>query len=194
MPIRQLLLSLLSLLWLAGCTFRSDVLLPDAKAGGDPVAGFSVDAPTKVEGLDTETMAFKHMGLVTPEKVGGKVRYILSMPEANGETLVFQAKKLTEGNYLVRYVETKPGVEPEIRNGALLFLHIDKGVYHFLLTLSDRTVLDTIYAGGQAPSRPDSYTVRFDTIEQAERLSAYFRDHFAEFPAKENYMSVRIEK
>lgn len=178
------------LAWLAGCSFQSDVILPDANAPGDVIAGLPTDAPFKLESFDRLKNAYHYIGTMTPETMdGGRVRYSFAFREEASKLLVVQAKQLSEGNYILRYAQI--GAGPSLDESALMFLTIEGGTYYLLTNLGAKTLFEKVYSGMQPPEVINDQ-VKFKTSEQASRLSAYFAAHRDDFLRDQDYVRIRL--
>jgi hypothetical protein len=181
------------LCWLAGCTLQSEVILPDANAAGDPIVAFPSDAAFKLESFDRQKNAFHYLGLMTPEKVdGGLIRYKFVF-NGDSKTVQLQAKKLSDNNYVLRYAELGGAGQPNIYDGAIMFVTVENGTYYALMSLADKTLFNKVF---DAPSRPvvDNDTVKFATEQQGIYLSSYFAKHRDQFLADQDYVRIRVMK
>lgn len=177
---------------LSGCSFQSDVILPDANAPGDVIAGLPTSAPFKLESFDRQKNAYHYIGTMTPETVdGGRVRYSFAFREDASKLLVIQARKLSENNYILRYAQMDDGGEPSLSDSALMFVTIEDGTYYLLTNLGDRTLFEKAYLGMTPPAVVNDQ-VKFESSEQAARLSAYFAGHRADFLADKDYVRIRL--
>jgi hypothetical protein len=192
MRLMKTALALLCLFWLAGCTFQSTVILPDAKAAGDPIAGLPLDGPFKLESFDRQKGAYHQLGTMTPEKMAdGKVRYTFAFTEDDPKKLLVQAEKISESDYILRYAQLGDGAEPNINESALFFLKVEDGTYYVLTSLADRKLFETVFSGVERP-RIVSDSMLLDSVEQGRRLSAYFSAHRAEFLMDQDYVRMRV--
>jgi len=179
----------LVLVWLTGCSFQSDVILPTADAAGDAIPGLPTDAPFKLESFDRDTQKFRLTGTMTPVKTANQMSYTFMF---NGESdqLAIRAQKLGDDAYVLRYAETG---KPDASAGqtALVFLTEDNGTYYVLTSLADQKLYDKVYATGTRPEvRGDD--VKFATIDQAKQLADYFVAHRSEFLINQDYIQMRV--
>jgi hypothetical protein len=191
MSLLRTVIAMFCLVWIAGCSFQSDVILPDARAAGDPIAGFPTAAPFKLESFDRQKNAYHYIGTGTPEMIGNRVRYTLAF-EGDSKKLLLQAKQLSENNYVLRYAELGDGVDPNIDDSALVFVNVEDGTYYVLMSLADKALFEKVYRGVAKPSIVND-TVKLD-MEQAARLSAFFGDHRDQFLTDQDYVRIRLMK
>lgn len=190
MRVAKFLMALFAVAWLAGCSFQSDVILPVADAGGDPIPGLPSEKPFKLESFDRDSQKFRVMGTMTPAKTDtDHIRYTFMF---NGESdeLAIRAQKIGDNAYVLRYAETgKP--DSSAGQTALVFLTADNGTYYVLTSLADKKLYDKVYATG---TRPDVVgdDVKFATIDQAKQLADYFAAHRSEFLANQDYVQMRV--
>jgi hypothetical protein len=191
MRLAKFVIALLALVWLAGCSFQSDVILPTADAAGDAIPGLPTDAPFKLESFDRDTQKFRLTGTMTPVKTANQMSYTFMF---NGESdqLAIRAQKLGDNAYVLRYAETgKP--DASASQTALVFLTEDNGTYYVLTSLADQKLYDKVYATGARPEvRGDD--VKFATIDQAKQLAGYFVAHRSEFLINQDYIQMRIAR
>ena len=186
-------LAVLCLIFIAGCTFQSDTILPDAKAAGDPIAGFPTSGPFKLESFDRQKSAYHYLGTMTPETMAdGRIRYTFVFEE-DSKKLLLQTKKLSDNNYLLRYADLGDGVEPNVDESALVFLTVDNGTYYVLTSLADKALFEKVYPGAARPAIVND-AVKLETEAQAEQLSAFFRDHRNAFLQDQDYIRMRLLK
>jgi hypothetical protein len=192
MRIAKFVIALLALVWSAGCSFQSDVILPVADAAGDAIPGLPADAPFKLESFDRDTQKFRLIGTMTPTKAdAGRMRYTFMF---NGESdqLAIRAQKVGDNAYVLRYAETG---KPDAGAGqtALVFLTEDDGTYYVLTSLADQKLYDKVYTAGTRPEvRGDD--VKFATIDQAKQLADYFVAHRSEFLINQDYIQMRVAR
>jgi len=194
MRMTKLLLMVFGLLWLAGCTFESSTVLTDPGAAGDAIAGFPDDGSFKLESFDRAKQAYKYFATAKVEKTPGQgVRYIMTFNDDASMALVVQARKMSTDNYLVRYFQTTAGAKPDLNESGLVFLRYEDSVFYALTGISSQPMLDRIFAG-ERPLELTTSVVRIQTDHQAERISAYFRDRFTDFPIDQDYARFRVMK
>lgn len=176
----------------AGCTIQSDVILQDAGAAGDPIAGFPADRPFRLESFDRQQGAFHLIGTMTPVKAdGGLVQYTFSLNE-DSDRVAVRAKRLSENNYLLRYAEIGHP-EPNASQTALMFVTVEDGTYYVLTNLADKALFEKVFAETPRPAIVND-GVQLASDAQAARLSAYFRDHRADFRPDQDYIRMRVAK
>lgn len=190
----RMVLALLGLVWLGGCTFESETVLPDAAAAGDPIAGFPEDTPFKIEAFDRAKLQYAYFASVKSEKMEGKgIRYVVTFNDNSPMQLVVQAKRMSDDNYLIRYFQTEAGKALTMNESGLVFAKRDGDTYYVLTGISTQAMLDKIFVG-ERPLELSTSVVRIENDRQAERISSYFRDHFGEFPKDQDYARMRVAK
>jgi hypothetical protein len=177
---------------LGGCSFQSDMLLPDRSAAGDPIAGLPTDRAFTLESFDRQNKAFHVIGTMTPQSTGsGKMRYLFALNE-DADRLFVQAQKLSDGNYLLRYVETDSKGEAN-GSSALVFLSVADGLFYALTGPGDQKLFDKVYGTGPRPDVNDG-EVKFTSDAQARQLSEFFATHRVEFLIDQDYIRLRLAK
>jgi hypothetical protein len=180
------------LVFAAGCTIQSDVVLPDAQAAGDPIIGFPDDKPFNLESFDREKGAYHLVGTMTPAKAEkGMVQYMLALNE-DSDRIAVRAKKLSENDYVLRYAEIGHP-EPNASETALVFLTVEDGTYYVLTNLADKALFEKVFPAMPRPAIVND-GVQLSSDAQVAQLSAYFRDHRADFRPDQDYIRMRIAK
>lgn len=193
MRLAKFVIALLALVWLAGCSFQSDVILPTADAAGDAIPGLPTDTPFKLESFDRDTQKFRLTGTMTPVKaVAGQQMYYTFMFNGESDQLAIRAQKLGDNAYVLRYAETgKP--DAGASQTALVFLTADNGTYYVLTSLADQKLYDKVYATGTRPEIMGN-DAKFATIDQAKQLADYFVAHRSEFLVNQDYIQMRVAR
>jgi hypothetical protein len=177
---------------LGGCSFQSDVILPDRSAAGDPIVGLPTETAFRLESFDRQNKAFHLIGTMTPQPTGaGKMRYLFTLNE-DADRLLVQAQKLSDGNYVLRYVETD-GKGGANGSSALVFLSVADDLFYALTGPGDQALFDKIFGTGSRPDARDG-EVKFTSEAQARQLSAYFAAHRNEFLIDQDYIRLRLAK
>lgn len=178
------------LVFAAGCTIQSDVILPDARAAGDPIIGFPIDRPFKLESFDRQKGSYHLIGTMTPTKMeNGLVQYMFALNE-DSDRMAVRAKKLSENDYVLRYAEIGHP-EPNASQTALVFLTVEDGTYYVLTNLANKAVFEKVFSETPRPAIVND-AVKLDSEAQAAQLSAYFRTHRADFSPDEAYIRMRL--
>jgi hypothetical protein len=190
----KVVLALLGLVWLGGCTFESSTVLPDVTAAGDQISGFPEDSPFTIEAFDRAKLQYAYFASVKPEKVPGQgIRYVMTFNDNSPMQLVVQARRMSDNNYLIRYFQTEAGKALTMNESGLVFARIEGDTYYVLTGISNQAMLDKIFVG-ERPLELSTSVVHIETDHQADRISTYFRDHFGEFPKDQDYARIRVAK
>lgn len=194
MRLMKMVVVLMGLLWMAGCTFESTTVLTQADAYGDAISGFPEEGAFRIESYDRAKLDYAFFATGRVEKSPGKgVRYVMSFNDSGTMELVVQARKISDDNYLVRYFQVLADRPPELDESGLVFARHDAGTYYVLTGISSQAMLDKVFSGEPSIELSTS-VVRIENDHQAERISNYFRDHFADFPKDQDYARLRIAK
>lgn len=192
MRLVKAILVLAVLLGLAGCTFESDKVMTDVNAAGDEIAGYPSDKAFVIESFDRAKQSYQAFARVTPETVRGQgIHYSFRFGDGSPMFVTVRARKISEDNYLVRYAQIQDGVATTLNESGLVFVRHDGGTYYVLTGISSQPMLDRIFVG-ETPLELGTSVVRLETDHQADRISAYFRDHFEDFPRDQDYARMRI--
>jgi hypothetical protein len=188
----KVVLALLGLVWLGGCAFESSTVLSDITAAGDQISGFPEDRPFTIEAFDRAKLQYAYFASVKSEKVSGKgIRYVMTFSDNSPMRLVVQAKRMSEGNYLIRYFQTEAGKALTMNESGLVFAKHDGDTYYVLTGISNQLMLDKIFVG-ERPLELSTSVVHIENDHQADRISTYFRDHFGDFPKDQDYARMRV--
>ena len=109
MTILKCLAGLLFGALLAACSIQSDVLLPDLAASGDMIEGLPASGPFRLQTFDRDKGEFKSFATIDATADGSQARYLLSFDDGTPTRLMMQAKKMSQGNYLVRFTQVAEG-------------------------------------------------------------------------------------
>lgn len=192
MTILKTVLALAALVFVAGCTIESDIILPDPTAAGEPIPGFSSDRPFRLETFDKEKGAYKTFATLTPERETDAVRYVLSLDDGTPNRLVIQARKMGDKNYLIRFSQRIAGMRPNLDESGLAFVTIDGGTYYLMSSISDDGWLEEIFKGGTLPRGAGTPTIRLDTMDQAARISTWFDANYTRLAERRDYVRFRV--
>jgi len=186
------IMTFICLAFAAGCTIQSDVILPDAQAAGDPIIGFPTDKPFQLESFERQQGAYYRIGTMTPTKAeNGMVQYTFALNE-DSDRMAIRARKLTENDYVLRYAEIGHP-EPNASQTALVFLTVEDGTYYVLTNLADKALFEKVFPEVPRPVIVND-GVQLVSDALAVQLSAYFRDHRADFRPDQDYIRMRIAK
>ena len=147
MRLHTLVLALVALVGLAGCSFESDKVMTDLGAAGDEITGFPDDRTFVVEAFDRAKQEYEAFAHVTPQRLGQGIRYEFRFGDASPMYVSVQARKLSENNYLVRYAQKQAGVATDMDESGLVFVRYDGETYYVLTGISSQKMLDRIFAG-----------------------------------------------
>jgi hypothetical protein len=192
MRLLAMVMAFACLIFSAGCTIQSDVILPDAKSAGDPIIGLPTDKPFKLESFDRQKGAFHLLGMMTPAKMDdGQVHYMFALNE-DSDRMAVRAKRLSGNDYVLRYAEAGHP-DPNASQTALVFLTVEDGTYYVLTNLADKALFEKVFPEMPRPAIVND-AVKLDSDAQAARLSAFFRDHRADFRSDQDYVRMRVAK
>lgn len=194
MKILTLALALAALLFTAGCTIESDIILPDPTAAGEPIAGFPSDRPFKLETFDKEKGAYKAFATLTPERETEAVRYVLSLDDGTPNRLVLQARRMSENNYLIRFSQRIEGMRPNLDESGLAFVTIKEDTYYLMSSISDDGWLEEIFKGEPLPRGAGTSNVKLDSMDQAAKISAWFGANYPRLADRRDYVRFRLAK
>lgn len=187
----RLCLAMLAGLVLSGCYFQSDVLLAGPDDFGDPVVGIAL-GESLVRARD-DLGDFPAIGTLTAEtNAAGAVRYRMVFSE-DGDVMRLKALTLGDGRYLLRYTEVKPGAEAESGSTGLVFLIRNADGFDMLTHFARRETLDAIFAGASVPRPVAGEHLDIASLEQADRIAAYFADHIDAFDPEKDFSRLRFE-
>jgi hypothetical protein len=192
MNILKTLMAFAALVFLAGCTIESDIILPDPTAAGEAISGFPSDKPFKLETYDAEKGGYKPFATLTPERETDAVRYVLSLDDGTPHQLVVQARKMSEGNYLIRFAQTIKGMRPTLNESGIAFVTVKDGTYYLMSSISDDGWIEEIFKGGTLPRGAGTSTITLDTMDQAAKISAWFGANFTRLAERRDYVRFRI--
>ena len=179
-------------LFLAACTIESDTVMPDPTAAGDPIPGFPLDRSFELEAFETGRQSYKAFATLTPDREGERVRYIVHFNDGTPNRLVVHARKMSGNNYLVRFAQTIEGMRPSLRESGLGFVSVRDGHYFMMTSMSDDGRLEDIFGRDALPRGAGTSTLTLDTIEQAEKISAWFAAHSPELSERKDYTKFRV--
>ena len=174
MKIVKTLLAIAALVFVAGCTIESDIILP----AGEAIPGVPSDKPFKIETFDNAKGTYKPFATLTPERETDAVRYVVSLDDGTPNRLMVQARKMSDNNYLIRFAQTIEGMRPSLNESGLAFITIDKDSYYLMSSISDDGWLEEIFKGDKLPRGQGTSTIRLDTMDQAAKISAWFGANF----------------
>jgi hypothetical protein len=194
MSILKTLLAVAALVLVAGCTIESDIILPDPTAAGEAIPGFPSDKPFKIETYDNAKGTYKPFATLTPERETDAVRYVVSLDDGTPNRLMVQARRMSDGNYLIRFAQTIEGMRPALNESGLAFIAVDKDTYYLMSSISDDGWLEEIFKGETLPRGAGTSTVRLDTMDQAARISAWFGANFTRLADRRDYVRFRVVK
>lgn len=192
MNILRTLMAFAVLAFVAGCTIESDIILPDPTATGEAISGFPSDKPFKLETYDSEKATYKPFATVTPERETDAVRYVLSLDDGTPNQLVVQARKISENNYLIRFVQTIKGMRPTLNESGIAFITVRDGTYYLMSSISDDGWIEEIFKGETLPRGAGTSTIKLDTMDQATKISAWFGANFTRLADRRDYVRFRI--
>jgi hypothetical protein len=167
MNILKSLLALAALVFVAGCTIESDIILPDPTAAGEAIPGFPSDKPFKIETF-------------------------VSLDDGTPNRLMVQARKMSDNNYLIRFSQTIEGMRPTLNESGLAFITIDRDTYYLMSSISDDGWLEEIFKGDTLPRGQGTSTIRLDTMDQAAKISAWFGGNFTRLADRRDYVRFRV--
>lgn len=194
MNILKSLLALAALVFVAGCTIESDIILPDPTAAGEAIPGFPSDKPFKIETFDNDKGTYKPFATLTPERETEAVRYIVSLDDGTPNRLMVQARKMSDNNYLIRFAQTIEGMRPSLNESGIAFITVDKDTYYLMSSISDDGWLEEIFKGDKLPRGQGTSTIRLDTMDQAAKISAWFGANFTRLADRRDYVRFRVVK
>jgi hypothetical protein len=194
MNILRLALTLAALLFAAGCTIESDIILPDPTAAGEAIPGLPSDRPFKLETFDKEQGAYKAFATLTPERETDAVRYVLSLDDGTPNRLVVQARRMSENNYLIRFSQRIEGMRPNLDESGLAFVTINDGTYYLMSSISDDGWLEEIFKGETLPRGAGTSNIKLDTMDQAAKISAWFGANYPRLADRRDYVRFRLAK
>jgi hypothetical protein len=194
MKILKTLLAIMALVFVAGCTIESDIILPDPTAAGEAIPGFSSDKPFKIETFDNEKGTYKPFATLTPERQTDAVRYTVSLDDGTPNRLVVQARKMGDNNYLIRFAQTIEGMRPTLNESGLAFITIDKDTYYLMSSISDDGWLEEIFKGETLPRGAGTSSIKLDTMDQAAKISTWFGANFTRLGDRRDYVRFRVVK
>ena len=194
MRLRDAFLAIAMFCGLVGCSIKSDVLLPDPTGAGDVIAGLPSHKAFRLEAFDNEKGAFKAFATLTLQKEGDAVRYAVVLDDGTPNRLSVQARKMSEGNYLVRFSDIIDGVEPGLDASALAFVTVKDGTYHLLSSLSGDGWLEEIFKDQQLPRGAGTSTVNLDTMDQAAKISAWFASNYTRLAERSDHIRFRLAR
>ena len=194
MKILNTLLAIAALSLAAGCTIESDIILPDPTAAGEAIPGFPTDRPFRLETFDREKGGYKAFATLTPERETQAVRYVLGLDDGTPNRLVVQARRMSDGNYLIRFAQRIEGMRPNLDESGLAFVTIRDGTYYLMSSISDDGWLEETFKGESLPRGAGTPTIRLDTMDQAARISAWFGANFTRLAERRDYTRFRVAK
>ena len=194
MKLLKTLIAVAALIFAAGCTIESDIILPDPTAAGEAIAGFPTDAPFKLETFDNEKGAYKAFATLTPERESEAVRYVLSLDDGTPNSMVVQARKMEGNNYLIRFSQRIEGMRPNLDESGLAFVTVVDGTYYMMSSISDDGWLEEIFKGETLPRGAGTSNVKLDTMEQAAKISAWFAANHGRLAERRDYVRFRVAK
>lgn len=192
MSIFRTLLSLAALLVVTGCTIESDIMLPDPTAAGAPIDGFPSDRPFSLQTYDARTGGFRPFATLTPERETDAIRYTVRLDDGTPNRLVVQARRMSDGNYLIRFAQTVEGLRPTLNESGLAFLTVKGKDYYLMSSISDDGWIEEIFDGKSLPRGAGSSTIRLDTMDQAVRISAWFGANYPRLADRRDYVRFRM--
>lgn len=194
MKILKTLIAFAALVFVAGCTIESDIILPDPTAAGEAIPGFPSDKPFKIETFDSTKGSYKPFATLTPQRETDAVRYVVSLDDGTPNRLIVQARKMGDHDYLIRFAQTIEGMRPTLNESGLAFITIDKDTYYLMSSISDDGWLEEIFKGDTLPRGKGTSTIRLDTMDQAAKISAWFGSNFTRLADRRDYVRFRVVK
>jgi hypothetical protein len=194
MRILKTLLSIAALVFVAGCTIESDIILPDPTAAGEVIPGFPTDKPFQIETFESEKGTYKPFATLTPERQTDAVRYVLSLDDGTPNQLIVQARKMSEGNYLIRFGQTVEGMRPTLNESGLAFITIKDGEYYLMSSISHDGWLEEIFKGETLPRGAGTSNIKLDTMDQAAKISTWFGTNYTRLADRRDYVRFRLVK
>ena len=192
MKIVKALFTVAALMLAGGCTIESDIILPDPTAAGEAIPGFPSDKPFKIETYDNAKGTYKAFATLTPQQETDAVRYIVSLDDGTPNRLMVQARKMSDGNYLIRFAQTIEGMRPTLNESGLAFITVDKDTYYLMSSISDDGWIEEIFKGEALPRGAGTSTIRLDTMDQAAKISAWFGANFPRLADRRDYVRFRV--
>ena len=194
MKIVKIIFAIAALMLAGGCTIESDIILPDPTAAGEAIPGFPSDKPFKIETYDNAKGTYKAFATLTPQRETDAVRYIVSLDDGTPNRLMVQARKMSDGNYLIRFAQTIEGMRPTLNESGLAFITVDKDTYYLMSSISDDGWIEEIFKGEALPRGAGTSTIRLDTMDQAAKISAWFGANFPRLADRRDYVRFRVAK
>lgn len=194
MKLLNTLLAVAALVFAAGCTIESDIILPDPTAAGEVIPGFPTDKPFKIETYESEKGTYKPFATLTPERQTDAVRYIVSLDDGTPNRLVVQARKMGENDYLIRFAQTIEGMRPTLNESGLAFITIKNGEYYLMSSISDDGWIEEIFKGETLPRGAGSSNIKLDTMDQAARIATWFGSNYTRLGDRRDYVRFRVVK
>lgn len=192
MKIVKILFAIAALVFVGGCTIESDIILPDPTAAGEAIPGFPSDKPFKIETYDSAKGTYKPFATLTPQRETDAVRYIVSLDDGTPNRLMVQARRMSDGNYLIRFAQTIEGMRPTLNESGLAFITVDKDTYYLMSSISDDGWIEEIFKGETLPRGAGTSTIRLDTMDQAAKISAWFGANFPRLADRRDYVRFRV--
>lgn len=192
MKIVKIIFAIAALMLAGGCTIESDIILPDPTAAGEAIPGFPSDKPFKIETYDNAKGTYKAFATLTPQQETDAVRYIVSLDDGTPNRLMVQARKMSDGNYLIRFAQTIEGMRPTLNESGLAFITVDKDTYYLMSSISDDGWIEEIFKGEALPRGAGTSTIRLDTMDQAAKISAWFGANFPRLADRRDYVRFRV--
>ena len=192
MKILNTLAALAVLVFAAGCTIESDIILPDPTAAGAAIPGFPSETPFRIETFDKDKGVYKAFAMLTPERETDAVRYVLSLEDGTPNRMSIQARKMGEKDYLIRFSQTIEGLRPSLDESGLAFVTIDNGTYYLMSSMSDDGWLEEIFKGETLPRGAGTSSIRLDTMDQAAKISAWFGANYGRLAERRDYVRFRV--
>ena len=192
MNILKTLMALAALVFVAGCTIESDIILPDPTAAGEAIPGFPSDKPFKLETYDADKGGYKPFATVTPQRETEAVRYVLSLDDGTPNQLVVQARKMSDNNYLVRFAQTIKDIRPTLNESGIAFITIKDGTYYMMSSIADDGWLEEIFKGETLPRGAGTSNLKLDTMDQAAKISTWFGANFTRLADRRDYVRFRV--
>jgi hypothetical protein len=193
MPILRTLIALAALLLLGSCTIESDTLLTDLGKPGDPIAGFPADKPFKIVTFSPGSDDGKAFATLTPQKSEpGTMLYMMSFDDGTPNKLLVQARYLSDGNYLLRFVQVIDGMLLELDQSGLAFLSRQGDDWRLLTAVGDDGSLEEIFGKAGIPAGSYGSVLKLTTFDEARKVSDWFAKHAGNPQLEKDFSRFRI--